>query len=262
MKNCFLIAVMTLFLTSAQIKEAQDIIINGIADNDPKKNEKISLVIRYLDYSADKADIKAVQQSRDFLENFDLNVMQKADVHIAVKKVAMSFINNTEVEFNEKEFVERSEKLFETSFGCDAYTLTVREGNKVNADVVAFIWFRYILKQFNGINFQSGDAPGIGRALADEITSPNGLLSYMLHKAKTNSDVKGEYLLSAMVLSNIISSDARKFAHNEYRGFEMPKLCSELRMLAEIEEERLGTTLRFALFKDFVDKDIFKIKPY
>lgn len=245
--------------TKEEITQAQEILLSGIDQKDPKKAEKIALVVTYLTYEASIGNQNALIASTEFLSNYEdaLTSFQKYDIKAAQEKIVSSYIQSKDLVYSDELFVEKTKDLlsktraFENIRNIDA-----------TADQAATVWFKYIVYNFDAYAFKDGTKPGINRLVADQIVAENGLFAYMLNKIKTVSStdkkLKDAYYVSLLAINEIIISDANSQKRADYKGFKIPDICFELRTLKEYEETMKDINFRFAAFKEAAEGKIYK----
>ena len=246
--------------TAEQIAQAKNILITGIAKNDPEKEAKIDLILNYLMYAEKIGDQKVLKVGTDFLEDYksSMNFVQEGSFKKALAGTVVTYISKKSVEYNEQAFKDLAVSLLK---GTPSYDRMLAKSSELSADQIAGIWMKYIIQNFSYLEFFYKQAPGIARNIAEAMVAENGLFSYMMNKANSlppeSKKLKEAYYVSLLTLNEVILSDAKTQRAGEYKGFEIPEVCQELRMLAEYEETK-GAEFRYPLFKARAEDMIFK----
>jgi hypothetical protein len=239
--------------TADEITQAQNILLTGIANNDPAKETKINLILNYLMYAQRMGDQKVLKVGTAFLASYEgtMNKDQEWTFKKALKDTVATYISNKSVEYNEQTFKDIAVSLF-----------AVDKSAELSADQLAVIWMKYIIKNFNYFEFADKQEPGIERNVAEAMVTDSGLFSYMMNKVNNipaeNKKLKDAYYTSLLVLNDIIVSDAKTHSARKYKGFVVPELCREIKMLTEYEVGLKGEEFRYAMFKTRAEDLIFK----
>ena len=242
--------------TAKEIIQAEEIMMNGIEQNDAKKPDKVALVIKYLVYNASIGNQNALIASTEFLSNYQesLNSLQKADIKTAQDKIVSSYIQQKDLGYSNELFIQKTKDLLNKT---RAFETTIKNFEPTS-DEAALVWFKYITRHFDAFAFKDQREPGIDRLLAEQMVAENGLFAYMLNKIKllsnTDKKLKDAYYVSLLALNEIILSDARTQSRETYKGFKVPDICLELRTLKDYEETIKETDFRFANFKEAVGR--------
>ncbi len=246
--------------TAEEISTAKQILSSGINKNDPEKGTKIALILDYLIYASKIGDQKILKTGTKFLEEYkeSMNYSQSLDFKRALASTVVSYISNKSVAYNEQAFKEKTTSLFKET---DIYKRVLAQNTELSADQLAGICIKYIILDFNYLDFAYKYEPGIQRVIAEYMVAENGLFFYMLNKINNlppeYKELKEAYYISLLTLNDIVLSDAKTQGAAKYKGFVVPELCRELRMLTEYEETK-DIEIRYSLLKERAEKVIFK----